>query len=67
MSQGVYGFVSGGASTCILLLDLLDNPLVLHACQDGVEISHGGRAELLPWENVMALRDFLNSAWEERP
>ena len=52
---------------CILRLDLLDNPLVLHACQDGVEVSHGGEAELLPWVDVMALRDFLNVAWGERP
>ena len=66
MSQA-YAFISEGTLTCILRLDLLDNPLVLHACQDGVEVSHGGEAELLPWENVMALRDFLNVAWRERP
>lgn len=62
-----YAFISEGTLTCILRLDLLDNPLVLHACQDGVEVSHGGEAELLPWEDVMALRDFLNVAWGERP
>ena len=66
MSQA-YAFISEGTLTCILRLDLLDNPLVLHACQDGVEISHGGEAELLPWVDVMALRDFLNVAWRERP
>lgn len=52
---------------CILRLDLLDNPLVLHVGQDGVEVSHGGETCILPWGDIAPLRDFLNVAWRERP
>ena len=62
-----YAFVSEGVPMCILCPDILPHPMVMKTHEDGIMVSHGGETCILPWEDVMTLRDYLNVVWRERP